>query len=72
MSELTHEQMIDKLREVVKDEGSQFAAAQSLDISPAYLSDILTGKRKVSDRLARRLGFRREFAYRHNGPKAVE
>lgn len=69
MSELTHEQMIDKLREVVKDEGSQFAAAQALDISPAYLSDILTGKRKVSDRLARRLGFRREFAYRHNEKK---
>ena len=35
MSKLTHEQMVDKLREVVKDEGSQFAAAQVLDITVA-------------------------------------
>jgi len=63
---LTQEQMTEQIRKIVKAAGSQFAAAQQMDISPAYLNDILKGRRAISDQLARRLGFRREMVYRHN------
>lgn len=66
---LTHDEMVNKLRQVVKEQGSQYKAAQKLDISPQLLGDILAGNRKVSDKLARRLGLRREMVFVKDGQK---
>jgi hypothetical protein len=62
MTTITHEKALELIRGMVKEKKSQIAAAKHLDISPAYLSDILAGKRDISDSVAHRLpphGYRR-------------
>ena len=62
MTTITHDKALELIRSIVKEEGTQFAAAKRLDVSPMYLSDILNGKRAISDNVARRLppnGYRR-------------
>lgn len=60
---ITHEKAIELIRAIVKDKGSQFAAAKFLDISPSYIGDILANKAAISDNVARKLGYRRVLAY---------
>lgn len=59
MTTITHEKAIELIRQKVKAHGSQIKTAKELDIAPAYLSDILNGRRDVSDSVARKLGYRR-------------
>lgn len=62
MTTITYDKAIELIRKMVKDEGSQFAAAKKLDVSAQYLSDILLGRRDISDNVARKLpphGYRR-------------
>lgn len=59
MSTITHEKAIELIRHIIREHGSQSAVAKSLNISPAYLSDILNGKRAISEEVAKRLGYRR-------------
>lgn len=51
------------LRRFVAAHQTQASAAKALDISPAYLSDILAGKRGLSKPVAARLGFERRTVY---------
>jgi transcriptional regulator with XRE-family HTH domain len=51
--------VIEKLKELVKQDGSQQKVSDRLDISLSYLSLILAGKREISDNLARKLGYLR-------------
>lgn len=51
------EGIMQALREIVKEQGSQKAAAEALAISPQYLSDLLAGRRDVSKNLAERMGY---------------
>lgn len=53
-----------RLRAGVHRAKSQRAYAKALGISPAYLNDLLHGRRKVSATIARKLGFVRETTYR--------
>lgn len=48
-----------RLRAVVKEAGSQTAAAQRLKIAPAYISDLLYRRRRMSDAMLEKLGLRR-------------
>lgn len=41
----------------------QAALAKTLDISAAYLSDILSGAREPGDKVLKALGLRRETSY---------
>jgi hypothetical protein len=62
MATITYDKAMELIRGIVKEEGSQLAAAKRLDISPQFLGDILAGKRDISDRVAGRLpphGYRR-------------
>lgn len=52
------------LKRGVKRAGSQTAYARELDLSLAYLNDLLHGRRKVSAKVAKRLGLIRETRYR--------
>ena len=59
MSTITYDKAIELIRSLIHQYGSQVRVAERLDISPAFLSDILAGKRAISDNVARRLGYRR-------------
>ena len=63
MATITHEKALELIKAIVREERSQFAAAKRLDIRPAYLSDILSGKRGISENVARKLGYRRVIVY---------
>ncbi len=55
---------LDKLKEMVAKAGNnQHEVAEALNISDAYLSDILKGKRGISDNMAEKLGFNRETVF---------
>lgn len=45
MKELTREDILQMMRDLADQEGSQAAAARKIGISPIYFSDILLGKR---------------------------
>ena len=48
-----------RLERLVRDLGSQRAAAQSLGIGPSYFGDLLRGRRDCSLTVLRKLGLRR-------------
>ena len=47
------------LQRIVNERGSQAAAARHLGIAPSYLGDLLRGRRRISDRILKKLGLRR-------------
>ena len=59
----TETDMRNILLQMVYDEGSQKATANALGISPAYLGDILSERRNVSNELANKLGYRRVIGF---------
>lgn len=54
---------LDRLQKLVQQAGSQRQVARDLGISPAYLSDVLLGRRQVSAQLALKLGLIRTITY---------
>ena len=54
---LTQVEMLDTLRKHVAEFPSHAAAARSLEITAPYLHDILQGNRKISEKMAQKLGF---------------
>ena len=56
---ITEEEARALIRKMVEEEETQDKAAKKLKISPAYLSDILHGRRDVSDSIAQMLGYRK-------------
>ena len=56
----------DEVREILRQklgDGTQVDLARTLGISPAYLSDILSGARDPGDRVLDALGLRRAVEY---------
>lgn len=51
MRQLTEDEFLSLIREDVKTEGSQKALADKLNISTAYLSDVLGGRRSAGDKI---------------------
>jgi hypothetical protein len=49
---------MDALRRYVSAYKTQAAAASALDITPAYLSDLLAGRRNFSERMLAALGLK--------------
>lgn len=56
--------LVAELRHMVGEHGTQAKVAERLGISPAYLSDVMRRTKAPSDRLAEKLGYRREVWYR--------
>lgn len=65
--EITHDEILETIRQMVSKWGSQKAVADHLKISNAYMSDILAEKRDVSDTVARRLGYTKIVKYKRDG-----
>jgi plasmid maintenance system antidote protein VapI len=63
---------LEKIKAMVIELGNKKAVAKKLDISQSYLSDILAGKRNISDNIARKLGFKRSWIaeVRNDAPMA--
>jgi hypothetical protein len=55
------------IRERCKAIGSQSAFADKVGVSAAYLSDMLLGKRGVSDGIASAIGYEKFIAFRKIG-----
>jgi len=57
MRQITAEEARELVGELVEELGSQSAAAERLGVSKTMVSDILSGARKVTDNIARKLGY---------------
>ncbi len=58
-----------RLQALVKQYPTQWAAAEALGIKPSYLSDLLHGRRDISDKMLDRLGLQRVITVKPNGRK---
>lgn len=58
------------LKERVKDMGTQKKTAESLGISPQFLSDMINGRRDITDRIAELLGLEKSVSWDMN-PETV-
>lgn len=63
MAVISHDKALDLIRKIILEGGSQYKAAAFLDISPAYLHDILNGQRSISEQVAKKLGYKRVLMY---------
>lgn len=63
MKTLTPSQALDLIKEHVQKAGSQTAFAKAHDMSAAYVSDTLTGRRDPSSAILSAVGLRRETIY---------
>jgi len=59
---LTDKEFLERVRRAVRDAGSQQELAEQLAISPAYLSDILNGRRRPSEPFLAKFGYQRAIA----------
>lgn len=62
-AQLTNKQMLGVISALVEKWGTQNSVAARLDITPAYLSDIRAERREISEKVARKLGYRREVVF---------
>lgn len=63
MSVLTKQELIERLRAVIADVGSQDAFAQQHAISTAYVSDVLRNRREPGKKILDALGLVRVVYY---------
>ena len=66
--------MLDQVRALLRREcdkaGNQAAWAKAHGVSPAYVSDVLVGRREPGDAILRALGLERVVTYRRTKPNA--
>ena len=63
MKKLTQEEFLGLIRDDVDAEGSQKALAARLDVSEAYLSDVLRGRRSAGNKILSRYNLRAVTTY---------
>ncbi len=63
MKKLTQEEFLGLIRDDVDAEGSQKALASKLDVSEAYLSDVLRGRRSAGNKILSRYNLRAVTSY---------
>ena len=59
--------MLRKIKELVKAEGTQKALAKRLKVSTSYLCDVINGRRIIADKFAAKLGYSKMFVPKANG-----
>jgi len=63
MKKLTQEEFLGLIRDDVDAQGSQKALAAKLDVSEAYLSDVLRGRRSAGNKILSRYKLRAVTSY---------
>lgn len=58
------------LRTLVRELGSQKAAAKKLGFTPSFINDVLQGRREMTEALAVKLGFKRVVTFVPKGRKS--
>ena len=66
---MTRDELVQLLQQKIQRAGTQTAIAKELGITPAYLGDVLRGKRDPGPSLLNALGFRRVITYVKAGEK---
>lgn len=61
--ELTLDELIHLLHRLVEQAGSQKTFAEWHGISPAYLNDVLHGRREPGEMILRAIGYERRVTY---------
>ena len=51
------------LRRLIRELGSQKAAAEKLGFTPQFINDVLRGRREMTEALASKLGYKRIVSY---------
>lgn len=64
---LSQDQALALIRKKIDGEGSQLAFARKHDLSPAYISDVITGRRDPSKAILDAAGLERVVTYRKKG-----
>jgi plasmid maintenance system antidote protein VapI len=62
----------ERLRELIRELGSQKAAAKKLGFTPSFINDVLQGRREMTEALAAKLGFKRVVTYVPRSKKGGE
>jgi DNA-binding transcriptional regulator YdaS (Cro superfamily) len=60
---LTEQEVIERLRAAVSNIGGQRRFAQTHGFTPAYVHDVLHGKRALADRILMAIGVKRTIIY---------
>jgi hypothetical protein len=63
MRRLTQDEFLGLIRDDADAQGSQKALAAKLDVSQAYLSDVLRGRRAAGNKILSRYNLRAETSY---------
>lgn len=61
---MTEQEVIERLRAATEAAGGQRQFANANGFTPAYISDVLRGKRALADRILSALGLERVVTYR--------
>ncbi len=67
MKPLSKADLVELLRQRAKRVGSQQALAERLGVTPAYLSDVLGGRREPGPKILEALRLRRQAVYVRRG-----
>ncbi|HEV2054676.1 MAG TPA: helix-turn-helix transcriptional regulator [Methylomirabilota bacterium] len=67
MKPLSKVDLVELLRQRAKRAGSQQALAETLGVTPAYLSDVLAGRREPGPKILEALRLRRQVVYVRRG-----
>lgn len=59
----TEENILNKLKKAIKDDGSQAAYAERLGLSEQYISDVVRGKRSIGGRILKDLNYTKITRY---------
>ena len=60
---LTEQEVITRLEKAVKAAGGQRQFARSAGLTPAYVNDVLHGRRALADRILSAIGVERRIVY---------
>lgn len=63
MPEYSEDEVLERLKDFVREAGTPAQAAKLLRMSPQYLGDILKGNRSISATTAEKLGFRKKVSF---------
>ena len=69
LSVMTRDELVQLLQHKIQQAGTQTAVAKELGITPAYLGDVLRGKREPGPSVLNALGLRSVITYEKAGKK---
>lgn len=60
---LTEQEVMERLRAAIEGAGGQRAFAEKHGLTPAYINDVVHGRRALADRILAAIGVKRTITY---------